>query len=53
MKIHWHKRAAAQLHQIEEYVLRDFGCDILETNEMKRKTISVFRQKPVAYTGKK
>ena len=25
MKIHWHKRADAQLHQIEEYVLRDFG----------------------------
>lgn len=25
MTIHWHKRAAAQLHQVEEYVLRDFG----------------------------
>ncbi|MBQ8065129.1 MAG: type II toxin-antitoxin system RelE/ParE family toxin [Prevotella sp.] len=25
MKIHWHKRAAAQLHQVEEYILRDFG----------------------------
>ena len=25
MKIHWHKRAAAQLHQVEDYVLRDFG----------------------------
>lgn len=25
MKIHWHKRAAAQLQQVEEYVLRDFG----------------------------
>ena len=25
MKIRWHKRAAAQLHQVEEYVLRDFG----------------------------
>ena len=25
MKIHWHKRAAAQLHQVEEYVLWDFG----------------------------
>ncbi len=21
MKIHWHKRAADQLHQVEEYVL--------------------------------
>jgi plasmid stabilization system protein ParE len=25
MKIQWHKRAATQLHQVEEYVLRDFG----------------------------
>ena len=25
MNIRWHKRAAAQLHQIEEYLLRDFG----------------------------
>lgn len=25
MRIHWYKRAAAQLHQIEEYILRDFG----------------------------
>ena len=25
MKVHWHKRAAAQLHQIEYYVLRNFG----------------------------
>jgi len=25
MKIRWHKRAAAQLHQVEQYVLRDFG----------------------------
>jgi plasmid stabilization system protein ParE len=25
MKIHWHKRASSALHQIEEYVLRDFG----------------------------
>ena len=25
MKIRWHKRAAAQLYQVEEYVLRDFG----------------------------
>ena len=22
MKIHWHKRAAAQLHQVEEYAHR-------------------------------
>ena len=25
MNFQWHKRAAAQLHQVEEYVLRDFG----------------------------
>lgn len=25
MTIHWHKRAVAQLHQVEDYVLRDFG----------------------------
>jgi plasmid stabilization system protein ParE len=25
MTIRWHKRAAAQLHQVEDYVLRDFG----------------------------
>ncbi len=25
MNICWHKRAAAQLHQVEDYVLRDFG----------------------------
>ncbi len=25
MRIYWHKRAAAQLHQVEDYVLRDFG----------------------------
>lgn len=25
MKVYWHKRAAAQLHQVEKYVLRDFG----------------------------
>ena len=25
MMIHWHKRAAAQLHQVEDYVLRNFG----------------------------
>ena len=25
MKIHWHKRAAAALHQVEEYILQEFG----------------------------
>lgn len=25
MKIHWYKRAAAQLHQVEHYILRNFG----------------------------
>ena len=25
MKIHWHKRAADALHQVEEYILQEFG----------------------------
>ena len=25
MKIHWHKRAATALHQVEEYILQEFG----------------------------
>lgn len=25
LKIRWHKRAVAQLHQVEDYVLSDFG----------------------------
>ena len=25
MTVHWHKRAAAALHQIEQYVLENFG----------------------------
>ena len=25
MNIRWHKRAATQLHEVEDYVLRDFG----------------------------
>ena len=25
MKIRWHKRAAAALHQVEDYLLREFG----------------------------
>lgn len=25
MNIHWHKRAADQLHQEEEYIFRNFG----------------------------
>lgn len=25
MKIHWHKRADAALHKIEDYVLQEFG----------------------------
>jgi plasmid stabilization system protein ParE len=25
MKIHWHKRADAALHQVEDYVLENFG----------------------------
>lgn len=25
LKIHWHKRAVAALHQVEEYIFREFG----------------------------
>ena len=25
ISIHWHKRAVAQLYQVEDYILRDFG----------------------------
>ena len=30
MKIHWYKRAAAQLHQVEAYILRDFGKQVTQ-----------------------
>jgi len=36
MKIRWHKRAAAQLHQVEEYVLRDFGERIRQEFKLTR-----------------
>ncbi|MBR1520962.1 MAG: type II toxin-antitoxin system RelE/ParE family toxin [Bacteroidaceae bacterium] len=43
MKIHWHKRAAAQLHQVEEYVLRDFGERIRQEfmDEVEQATLSL------------
>ena len=43
MKIHWHKRAATQLHQVEEYVLRDFGERIRQEfmDEVEQATLSL------------
>ena len=43
MKIHWHKRAADQLHQVEEYVLRDFGERIRQEfmDEVEQTTLSL------------
>jgi plasmid stabilization system protein ParE len=43
MKILWHKRAAAQLHQVEDYVLRDFGERIRQEfmNEVEQAIISL------------
>ena len=43
MKIHWHKRAAAQLHKIEEYVQRDFGERIRQEfmDEVEQATLSL------------
>lgn len=43
MKIHWHKRAAAQLHQVEEYILRDFGERIRQEfmDEVEQATLSL------------
>ncbi len=38
MTIHWHKRAAAQLHQVEDYVLRDFGERIRQARHFKDRT---------------
>ena len=43
MIIHWHKRAAAQLHQIEKYVLRDFGERIRQEfmDDVEQATLSL------------
>ena len=43
MKIHWHKRAAAQLHEVEEYVLQDFGERIRQEfmEEVEQATLSL------------
>ena len=35
MTIHWHKRAAAQLHEVEDYVLRDFGEEAAADDQPK------------------
>lgn len=43
MKILWHKRAVAQLHQVEEYVLRDFGERVRQEfmDEVERAVLSL------------
>ena len=43
MKILWHKRAAAQLHQVENYILRDFGERIRQEfmDEVEQATITL------------
>ena len=43
MKIHWHKRAVAQLHEVENYVLRDFGERIRQEfmDEVEQATLSL------------
>ena len=43
MTIHWHKRAAAQLHQVEGYVLRDFGERIRQEfmDDMERAVLAL------------
>ena len=43
MQTYWHKRAAAQLHQVEEYVLRDFGERIRQEfmDEVEQTTLSL------------
>ncbi len=45
MKIHWHKRAVAQLHQVEDYVLRDFGERIRQEfmDEVEQAVLSLAR----------
>ena len=43
MKIHWHMRAATQLHQVEEYVLLNFGERIRQEfmNEVEQTTYAI------------
>lgn len=43
MKIHWHKRAVEQLHQVEGYVLRTFGEHVREEfmSEVEQTVLSV------------
>ena len=45
MKIHWHKRAVAQLHQVEDYVFRDFGERIRQEfmDEVEQAVLSLAR----------
>ena len=43
MMIHWHKRAVAQLHQVEDYVLRNFGERIRQEfmNEVEQTVLAL------------
>ena len=43
MMTHWHKRAADQLHQVEDYVLRNFGERIRQEfmNEVEQTVLAL------------
>lgn len=48
MNFHWHKRAAAQLHQVEGYVLRHFGeCVRQEFMDEVEQTILSLAEMPM------
>ncbi|MBQ7461896.1 MAG: type II toxin-antitoxin system RelE/ParE family toxin [Bacteroidaceae bacterium] len=48
MSFHWHKRAAAQLHQVEGYVLRHFGeCVRQEFMDEVEQTILSLAEMPM------
>ena len=50
LKIRWHKRAVAQLHQVEEYVLSDFGERIRQEfmDEAEQAVLSLAPRKPLS-----
>ena len=52
MTIYWHKRAAAQLHEVEDYVLRDFGervrQEFTNTRGLER-CVSKFKDKVIEF----
>lgn len=53
MKIRWHKRAAAALHQVEDYLLREFGESVrqefMQEVEQAYRSIIVRRLNKVVY----